>query len=90
MDTTEFLSRLKGVKPNGSGWSALYPAQENHTASLSIVEGDKGIVIGCHASASPMPPAFNTDRREHRVIDRRTDAQTVVLAWGDQHERERR
>jgi hypothetical protein len=49
MEINSFLARFKGVRPNGSGWSALCPAHEDQHNSLTIAVGDKGIVLHCHA-----------------------------------------
>lgn len=52
MTTREFLSRLKGVKKRGRGWTALCPAHDDKDPSLSIDIGDEGKIllkcfIGC-------------------------------------------
>jgi hypothetical protein len=52
MEITPFLGRFKGVRPNGSGWSALCPAHEDQHNSLAIAIGDKGILLCCHAGCS--------------------------------------
>lgn len=46
----KFLNQLHGLRPNGSGWTALCPAHEDYKPSLSIKEGDDGrVLIFCHA-----------------------------------------
>jgi len=46
----EFLSRLDSVKSRGQGrWSAKCPAHGDESPSLSIAEGDKGILLRCFA-----------------------------------------
>jgi hypothetical protein len=47
----DFLSRLDGVKPDGSGrWKALCKSHDDHNPSLSITEGDDGkILLKCQA-----------------------------------------
>lgn len=47
----DFLNLLKAVKgPSASGdYEARCPAHDDKTASLSVKEGEKGIVIKCHA-----------------------------------------
>ena len=52
MKIDELLSRFKGVKRSGSGWTARCPAHQDRNNSLSIGAGDKGIVIKCHAGCS--------------------------------------
>jgi len=49
MTTTELLARLKGVRRSGSGWIARCPAHGDRAPSLSVAEGEKGVVIHCHA-----------------------------------------
>lgn len=46
------LGRLKGVRPSGDGYLALCPAHEDHRHSLSIADGNKGVVINCHAGCA--------------------------------------
>jgi len=48
MKTTDFLSRLEGVRPNGSGFMALCPGHNDHEPSLSITEVDGKILLYCH------------------------------------------
>ena len=45
MQIEELLTRLEGVKRSGNGWSAKCPAHRDRNASLSIADGDKGIVL---------------------------------------------
>jgi len=53
MNTVEILSRLHGVKKNGNGWTALCPAHDDHTPSLSVSEGDDGcVLLCCHAKCT--------------------------------------
>lgn len=56
MTTDDVLSRLEGIKRNGSGWIARCPAHEDRSPSLSVGEGDDGRVLlhcqaGCETSA---------------------------------------
>jgi hypothetical protein len=53
MTAPEFLSRLHSVTKTGRGWSARCPAHEDQRASLSVDNGEKGLVIHCHAGCSP-------------------------------------
>jgi putative DNA primase/helicase len=44
------LTKLPDAKETGSGWSARCPAHDDRKASLSVSEGDDGIVLlKCHA-----------------------------------------
>lgn len=47
MQIEEFLDLLENVQPNENGWMALCPAHSDNNASLSIGDGDKGIVLKC-------------------------------------------
>ena len=50
MTVDDFLSRLDGVRPRGAGkWSARCPAHQDKSPSLSIAEGDKGLLLKCWA-----------------------------------------
>src|SRR5437899_11678743 len=50
MRTTELLGKLSGVKERGEGkWQACCPAHGDNTPSLSIAEGERSIVLHCHA-----------------------------------------
>ena len=52
MQTTDFLAKLKGVKKTPQGWAAQCPAHEDKRQSLSVKEGEKGIVCKCHAGCA--------------------------------------
>lgn len=48
MTSSEFLSLLERVRPRGQGkWSACCPAHSDRHPSLSITEGDKGLLVRC-------------------------------------------
>ena len=50
MSANELLSRLNGVRTRGSGkWIARCPAHQDKSPSLSITEGDKGLLLRCWA-----------------------------------------
>ena len=49
----DFRSRLKGVKANGGQCTAQCPSHEDKHNSLSVAEGDKGIILKCFAGCSP-------------------------------------
>lgn len=46
------LSRLSHVKKVGRKWQARCPAHQDKSPSLTISEGNKGIVMFCHAGCS--------------------------------------
>lgn len=49
MNAADFAARLDGVHASGDGFAAKCPAHEDRRASLSITDGDKGVVLLCHA-----------------------------------------
>ena len=53
MTLEAFLSRLEGVTMAPGGHMGRCPAHEDHSPSLSIAEGDKTILIHCHAGCQP-------------------------------------
>jgi 5S rRNA maturation endonuclease (ribonuclease M5) len=48
----EVASHLQKAKRTGSGWAACCPAHEDRTPSLSINDGESGVVVKCHAGCS--------------------------------------
>lgn len=46
------LDRLEGVRKSGAGWIARCPAHEDRSPSLSIREGERGILLRCFAGCS--------------------------------------
>ena len=52
MYTSELLQRLKKVKRNGKGWTALCPAHDDKVPSLSITEADGKILVHCHVGCT--------------------------------------
>ena len=47
------LAQLQGVRPRGIGrWSARCPAHEDRSPSLSVAEGDRGILLRCFAGCT--------------------------------------
>lgn len=51
-DASAVASRLTKAKRTGAGWTACCPAHEDTTPSLSISDGDKGVIVKCHAGCS--------------------------------------
>jgi 5S rRNA maturation endonuclease (ribonuclease M5) len=49
MTIEDFLGRFEGVRKNASGWTARCPAHDDRRQSLSISQGEKGIVLKCFA-----------------------------------------
>jgi hypothetical protein len=53
MTTLELLSRLDGVRPRGTGkWSARCIAHQDNNPSLSISEGERGLLVKCWAGCT--------------------------------------
>ena len=51
--TLDFLlSRLHGVTRNGDGFTALCPAHEDRRPSLSVRDGEKAVLVKCHAGCT--------------------------------------
>ena len=48
----DLLSRLENVKSRGTRWSACCPAHADTTPSLSISEGQRGILLKCWSGCS--------------------------------------
>ena len=46
------LGCLEGVRKSGSGWQARCPAHEDRSPSLSIREGQRGVILHCHAGCT--------------------------------------
>lgn len=49
MTLQELLQRFKNPKPTTGGYQACCPAHDDRKASLSIKQGDRGVVLFCHA-----------------------------------------
>ena len=52
MTLDDLLSRLDGVRQRGAKWSGRCPAHDDRTPSLSISEGDKGVLLKCWAGCT--------------------------------------
>lgn len=52
MTSDELLSRLEAVRRTGSGWRARCPAHADRTPSLSIHEGERGLLLRCFAGCA--------------------------------------
>jgi hypothetical protein len=53
MTANDFLAHLEGVRPRGPGrWTAKCAAHTDKTPSLSITEGERGILLRCWAGCS--------------------------------------
>lgn len=49
MTASSFLSLLDQVKPTPRGWQARCPAHDDHSPSLSLKEGERGLLLKCWA-----------------------------------------
>jgi hypothetical protein len=52
MNIDDLLTRLDNVKPRGSRWTARCPAHADKNPSLSIREGERGILLHCFANCT--------------------------------------
>jgi DNA primase len=52
MNAAEFLSRLDGVQQRGARWSARCPAHNDTSPSLSVSEGERGLLVKCWAGCT--------------------------------------
>lgn len=52
MTAEDFLWLLDGVRRCGAGWSALCPAHDDNSPSLSVAEAEDRLLICCHAGCS--------------------------------------
>ncbi len=46
------LDRLEGVRKSGAGWIAKCPAHEDRSPSLSVKEGQRGVMLRCFAGCA--------------------------------------
>jgi hypothetical protein len=53
METPSFLSKLKGVKKSGQGWTAQCPSHADQQNSLSVSAGQAGVLVKCFAGCEP-------------------------------------
>ena len=49
MTIDDFLEGLESVRRSGGGYMARCPAHDDGEASLSVTEGEEGILVKCHA-----------------------------------------
>ena len=52
MTVEDFLECVENVRSSGSGWTARCPAHDDRNASLSVSEGDEGLLVKCHAGCT--------------------------------------
>ena len=85
------FAQLDGVRQRGSRWSARCPAHEDRSPSLSIAEGDRGILIRCFAGCTVRKICeslglqqkdlffgeLDTDPRRRRAAAQRRDRQRL-------------
>jgi len=53
MTLNEVLALLPDAKQNGDGYTAKCPAHGDKRPSLSVSQGEKGVVLHCHSGCSP-------------------------------------
>jgi hypothetical protein len=52
MTAADLISKLECVTRSANGWQARCPAHDDKNPSLSIADGEKGIVVHCHAGCT--------------------------------------
>src|SRR5262245_50137424 len=52
MTLNELLPMLDGVRQRGARFSARCPAHDDHSPSLSVSEGEKGLLLRCWANCT--------------------------------------
>jgi hypothetical protein len=52
MRVDELLARLDHVRRKGDGWMARCPAHEDRNPSLSVSEGERGLLVKCWAGCT--------------------------------------
>src|SRR5437879_5166259 len=52
MTIEDFLARLDGVRKSGQRYMARCPAHQDRNPSLSIREGERGVLVRCFAGCS--------------------------------------
>lgn len=53
MIAADLLGRLDGVRKTAKGWTGKCPAHADRTPSLSIREGERGLLVHCWAGCPP-------------------------------------
>jgi hypothetical protein len=79
MSIDEFVSQLEGVKKNGAGFVARCPAHDDHTPSLSVSHGDKGLVLHCHAGCTAEAVVAAMGREMSDLFDEPAEAKAERL-----------
>jgi Protein of unknown function (DUF3987) len=71
---SDVLSKLRGVRKSGSGWSAKCPAHDDQKNSLSVSVGDGGrVLLHCHAGCpygriAALVGLTANDNKAHRIV----------------------
>lgn len=52
MTADDLAARLERVRYSGPGFTARCPAHEDRSPSLSVRDGEKGVLVHCHAGCS--------------------------------------
>jgi hypothetical protein len=64
MTLDEFISRLDGTRRSGRGWLAKCPAHPDKNPSLSIHNGERGLLVKCWAGCTLQEICSALDIRE--------------------------
>jgi len=86
------VSRLDRVKQTGKGWTAKCPAHADQTPSLSVQEGDRGILIRCWAGCTleSICKALGISQRDLFYDAPDTDRETIRQRQVERQQREAR
>lgn len=75
------LSRLRQVRRSGEGYVALCPSHDDQKHSLSIGDGDRGIVLNCHAGCTPEDVARAMDLELKNLFFEGATSHSVVAEY---------
>lgn len=89
LNAEEFIARLEGVEKVFTGWVARCPSHADSSPSLSISDGEKGLVLYCHAGCATQDVV---DAMGLRLADLFYESRSKVwgssnlVAWYDYHD----
>ena len=94
---SEILSRLRGVRVSGNGWSALCPAHDDHRPSLSVASKNGRDLLFCHAGCSYVDvmealkierknTGFPTVDKQNKAMPDKSTKQVIEKAKGPEYD----
>jgi 5S rRNA maturation endonuclease (ribonuclease M5) len=83
----DFLDKLEGVRPSGSGYVAVCPAHEDGEPSLGVTEGeDERILVTCHAGCDTQEVLDALELTMADLFPRKTGGEPeAVYDYVDEH-----